>query len=293
MMMAELRKPEWLKGNKIGAEETVKMKSLLRKYNLHTVCESAQCPNRGECFENGTATFMILGNICTRNCTFCAVDKDKAKLFPPDPQEPKNIAFLCRELKLKYAVITTVTRDDLPDMGAGIFVETVKEIKEKCGERTRVEILVSDFQGRMELIEQTVNCGCDVFNHNIETVERLYPSVRPLASYERSLSLLREAKRINPKILTKSGFMLGLGESESAIVTLLTDLKQANVDIITIGQYMQPSKAHYPVREYVLPEVFAKYKELSLEMGFYYVEAGPLVRSSYHAERAGRQRHCG
>ncbi|NQV19665.1 MAG: lipoyl synthase [Armatimonadetes bacterium] len=284
--MTYLRKPKWLTSKKIGASKAQEIKRLLREYNLHTVCESARCPNLGECFENGTATFMILGNICTRNCTFCAVEKSSENLLPPDSEEPCSIAELSKKLGLKHVVITTVTRDDLPDGGASQFIKVIKIIKEICEKNISIEVLISDFNGDLKQVIKVVDAAPDILNHNVETIPRLYPIVRPKANFVRSISVLQTASKSNRNILTKSGFMIGLGETEQEVLTLLEELRKADVDIVTIGQYMQPSKDHYPVKEFIHPEVFDFYKDEGEKMGFKIVESAPLVRSSYHAERA-------
>ena len=284
--MEVLRKPKWLKSEKLGAGKAREIIKILRKYNLHTVCESAKCPNQGECFENGTATFMILGETCTRNCTFCAVDKTKRNLEPVDINEPKAIAKLTNELGLEYVVVTTVTRDDLPDGGASQFIELMKQIKEICNSDIAVELLISDLKGDLDLVKKIVTAGPDVLNHNVETVPRLYSAVRPMADFERSLKVLQTAKNTENSILTKSGFMVGLGETKIEVLELMRKLREVDVDIITIGQYMAPSKGHYPVREYVNPDTFTYYKNEGMKMGFKLVESAPLVRSSYHAEQA-------
>ena len=284
--MKYLRKPEWLKSKKLGANKAQTVIHYLREYNLHTVCESAKCPNQGECFERGTATFMILGDVCTRNCTFCAVEKDKKNLLPPDPKEPEAIANLAKKLNLKHIVITTVTRDDLSDGGASQFVETLKKIKEICDKDVSTEVLISDLQGDAEQLQKIIAAAPDILNHNVETVPRLYPKVRPMADYQRSLNVLATAKKLNQNLITKSGLMLGLGEKKNEVLSLMEDLRKAGVDILTIGQYMQPSLKHYPVKEYVHPDVFKYYRLIGEKMGFKIVESAPLVRSSYHAERA-------
>ncbi len=284
--MEVLRKPKWLKSEKLGARKALEVIKILRNYNLHTVCESAKCPNQGECFENGTATFMILGETCTRNCTFCAVDKTKHNLEPVDINEPKAIAKLSNELGLKYIVVTTVTRDDLPDGGASQFIEVIKQIRENCDPEIAIELLISDLNGDMDLVKKIVNAGPDVLNHNVETVPRLYGAVRPMADFERSLKALQTAKNTDGSILTKSGFMVGLGETKNEVLELMRKLREADVDIVTIGQYMAPSKEHYSVAEYIHPDTFAFYKKEGERMGFKLVESSPLVRSSYHAERA-------
>jgi lipoyl synthase len=285
-LMKELRKPAWLTSSKVGARKTRELTRYLRAHNLHTVCESARCPNRGECFERGTATFMILGEICTRNCTFCAVEKDSTKLLIPNPEEPKNIAMLVSDLDLNHVVITTVTRDDLDDGGAGQFVEVIQEIRNKRAEKTSIEVLISDLKGNEEQLTRIVKAGPDVLNHNVETIQRLYPTVRPKADFQRSLKILELSKEIDSNILTKSGFMVGLGEEKVEIISLMKILRRKGVDLITIGQYMAPSRNHFPVTEYVHPDIFDYYKEEGEKLGFLQVESAPLVRSSYHAEKA-------
>ncbi len=280
-----IRKPKWLKSKKLGSKRAVEIEKLLKKYALYTVCEEAKCPNRGECFNRGTATFMILGERCTRNCTFCAVDKT-SKLLPPDPDEPNRIAKLANELKLKHIVVTTVTRDDLPDGGAFQFVNVINQIRKQCDSDVTIEVLTSDLKGDKDAIKSIVDAKPDVFNHNVETCRRLYPKVRPMADYNRSLELLKYVKDLNSDMLTKSGFMVGLGESEKEVFEILDDLRENDVDIVTIGQYMQPTYDHYPVYEYVKPEQFDKYREYAIDAGFKIVESAPLVRSSYQAERA-------
>ena len=280
------RKPDWLKTRKLGSKRTQSIAKYLRDNHLHTVCESAQCPNLGECYERGTATFMILGTICTRNCRFCAVDKNKDLIQKPAPNEPKAIAEVSKELNLNHIVITTVTRDDLPDGGAEQFVEVIRSIRKTCDSSVTIEVLISDLQGNAEHLEKIVNEKPDIFNHNIETIERLYPDVRPMAIYDRSLNVLKKAKEIDSNMITKSGFMVGLGESENEVLALMDDLRKNQVDILTIGQYMQPSREHFPVQEYVHPDQFEKYRNIAEEKGFLLVESGPLVRSSFHAEKA-------
>ncbi len=282
--MNKLRKPEWLKANRLGNEQANTIRKYLAKFNLHTVCNSARCPNQGECFNRGTATFMILGDVCTRNCKFCAIDKTK-ELVNPDPNEPKAIAELSKELNLKHIVITTVTRDDLPDGGASQFVNAIDEIKAICDNKVTIETLISDLEGNWDALESIVQACPTVLNHNVETIKKLYPEVRPMANYDRSLQLLKKVKELNPDIITKSGFMVGLGETEEEVKHLLNDLYAHGVQIVTIGQYLQPTKDHLPVKEYVHPNVFEKYRIYGEELGFMFVESGPLVRSSYHAER--------
>ncbi len=284
MSMNKLRKPEWLKANRLGNEQANVIRQYLSKFNLHTVCNSARCPNQGECFNRGTATFMILGEVCTRNCRFCAVDKNNP-LLPPDPLEPIHIAELSKELKLKHIVITTVTRDDLPDGGASQFVKVLEEIRRNCPESVTTETLISDLEGNWDALQTIIKARPTVLNHNVETIERLYPEVRPMANYYRSLDLLKKVKEINPDIITKSGLMVGLGESVQEVKELLNDLYKHQVQVVTIGQYLQPSREHIPVKEYIHPDIFEEYRRYGEELGFIFVESGPLVRSSYHAER--------
>ncbi|HHH80117.1 MAG TPA: lipoyl synthase [Thermoplasmatales archaeon] len=278
-----LRHPEWLRVSIAGGENYVKVKTILRKAKLHTICEEAKCPNIAECFGNGTATFLILGDTCTRNCSYCNVKHGKP--LPLNPLEPMEVAESVKTLGLKYAVITSVTRDDLPDGGASVFHETVMEIKrlnKGCG----VEVLIPDFQGKKEFLKKIVDAKPDVINHNIEVVKELFPKIRPQGDYRRSLSVLKTVKDMDGRAITKSGFMVGLGETDEQILNTLQDLRENNVDILTIGQYLQPSREHVEVKKYYTPAEFNGFKEAALEMGFKYVESGPLVRSSYHAEQA-------
>ena len=250
--------------------------------NIHTICREAWCPNQGECFSKGLATFLILGNRCTRNCRFCAVKH--ATPLPPDPDEPVRLALEIKKLGLKFAVITSVTRDDLPDGGAGHFSETIVAIRQNCP-GVGVEVLIPDFLGDSASLSYVTKALPEVLNHNIETVPRLYPSVRPQANYSRSLTVLRKAKQTNPQLLTKSGIMLGLGEIESEVRQAMSDLLANGCDILTLGQYLCPSDQHYPVADYISPEVFKMYETVGLEMGFASVSAGPFVRSSYMAKQ--------
>jgi len=276
-----IKKPEWLKIRIKAGSNTGNISNILKKYGLNTVCEQADCPNICECFNRGTATFMILGKNCTRNCKFCKVTKGETEEL--DPLEPKNIAKAIQEMELKHTVITSVTRDDLPDGGADHFANTILEIKKLCPNVT-VEVLIPDLKGDYESLKKVVYAKPNVLNHNVETIPDLYSSVRPMAVYERSLELLKRVKEIDGSIFTKSGFMVGLGEKEDQVIELLKDLKKVNCDIITIGQYLQPSKEHYEVVEYVHPDKFKKYEKIAKDMGFIYVASGPFVRSSYHAE---------
>ena len=274
-----MRLPDWIRTrNRAENHET---KHLLRRHKLSTVCEEARCPNRDECFAKPTATFMILGSGCTRNCGFCAV-----RSFSPervDENEPENVAEAAEEMQLKYIVITSVTRDDLQDGGAGQFAKTIKALKKRIP-YARIEVLTPDFQGDISAVKTVLDACPDVFNHNVETVERLYPFVRPGADYERSLFVLQQAKKIAPDIFTKSGFMLGLGETYAEVINILKDLRKVECDFVTIGQYLRPTKKNLPVVEYILPEVFEDVRIRALDMGFKYVASGPLVRSSMNAE---------
>lgn len=279
--MTYIRKPEWLKIKLQGGMNSGNVGSILKKYGLNTVCNEAGCPNKGECFNRGTATFMILGKNCTRNCRFCKVTK--AAPEEVNPMEPRNIAGAVKEMNLKHTVITSVTRDDLLDGGAGHFANTVLEIKKLCPSVT-TEVLIPDFKGNYEALREVVDAKPDIINHNVETVPELYKAVRPMAVFERSLELLRRVKEMDSSIFTKSGFMVGLGEKEEQVVELLKALRNVDCDIITIGQYLQPSKAHYNVVEYIHPDQFKKYEDIAKDMGFKYAASGPLIRSSYHAE---------
>jgi len=278
--MTTQRKPEWLrmklnKGRNLGY-----VKDILTKFSLNTVCEEANCPNRMECFSKKTATFMILGTECSRSCRFCNVSH--GKMQPVDPQEAKNVASAALELGLKHVVITSVTRDDLPDGGAQHFYDVVKAIKE--GDETMVvEVLIPDFQGDKEALRKVVDVKPEIINHNIETVPRLYAEVRPKATYKGSLELLKNVKEMDGKILTKSGIMVGLGEKEEEVIEVLRNLREVGCDFLTIGQYLAPSSSHHPVIEYVHPDIFKKYKQEALKLGFSFVASDPLVRSSYNA----------
>lgn len=274
-----MRLPEWLRERKTGALH--RTKRILRSHGLSTVCEEARCPNIGECFSKPTATFMILGSKCTRNCGFCSVTSSFPE--PPDPDEPENIAKAVQEMRLRYVVITSVTRDDLSDGGAGHFAKTISSVKKYLPD-VKVEVLTPDFQGDTNHLKTVLDTKPDVFDHNIETVPRLYPSVRPAADYRRSLDILKEAKKLGSDIPTKSGIMLGLGETLYEVRDVLKDLRYSGCDFITIGQYLRPSKASLPVAEYIRPEVFEKLRFEALSIGFKYVASAPLVRSSMNAE---------
>ena len=273
------RKPDWLKVKIPSGEKYNKMKSLIGD-STHTVCEEAKCPNIGECWGKGTATFLIMGDTCTRDCKYCNVKTG----VPPkvDIKEPEKIANIVKELGLKYVVITSVTRDDLKDGGARTFKETIKAIRKISS--AKIEVLTPDFKGDTSAIRSVMSAEPDMFGHNIETVERLFPLVRPQADFRRSMIFLKRIKEIDPKQFTKSGLMIGLGESKEEIVKTLRTLKMVGVDIITIGQYLQPREDLEPVKKYYTPEEFLEFKKIALELGFMHVESGPLVRSSYRAE---------
>jgi len=273
-------RPEWLKAKAPAGEGYREIKQTMRGLNLHTVCEEALCPNIGECWNNRTATFMILGNICTRSCGFCNILTGKPTEL--DLDEPYRVADAARKMGLKHAVITSVNRDELEDGGASIFAETIREIRRQIP-GCAVEVLTPDFKGDRNAIRTLIEAQPDTFNHNIETVPRLYPAVRPQAKYERSLEVLRYVKEINPNGLTKSGFMVGLGEIEGEIHETMLDLREHEVDILTIGQYLRPTENHLPMSRYYTLKEFADLKRYGFELGFNHVESGPLVRSSYHA----------
>jgi len=264
-----------------GGENYQDLKRILRTLDLNTVCESAHCPNMGECWEHRTATFMILGNICTRACGFCAVPSGKP-IGPPDQEEPDRVARAVERMGLRYAVVTSVNRDDQPDGGAAIFAGTIRAIRERVPD-CKVEVLIPDFRGVWSALETVLEAKPDVLNHNTETVPRLYSQVRRGALYERSLELLLRAKQISPNTPTKTGIMLGLGEQREEVLAAIEDLARQGTDILTLGQYLQPTPKHLPVLRFVHPDEFAEYKEFGERIGFRHVESGPLVRSSYHA----------
>ena len=276
------RLPEWVRRGTTHFHALHTLKSNLRQLGLHTVCESARCPNIHECFHRGTATFMILGDVCTRTCGFCAVPRGRP--LAVDPEEPANLARMAAALGLRHVVITSVNRDELADGGSAHWAATVREVR-KALPGARVEVLTPDFCGDLEAVARVLDASPDVFNHNMETVARLYRRVRPQANYAQSLSVLEFARRRAPGVLTKSGFMVGLGETAAEVEQLLRDLRAAQVDVATIGQYLQPTRRHLPVEEYVRPETFARYREIGLGLGFREVFSGPLVRSSYLAEQ--------
>ena len=280
--LSQERKPPWLKVRFPGGPNYLRLKGIMRKGRLNTVCEEAHCPNVGECWEAGTATFMILGDTCTRACGFCAVKTGRP--IGLDRLEPMRVAVAVRELGLRHAVVTSVNRDDEPDGGASIFAATIRWIR-KLSPETSVEVLIPDFMGNWDALATVMDAHPEILNHNTETVPRLYRRVRPKARYERSLELLRRAKEMEPTGITKSGLMVGLGETRHELLLVMADLVDAGCDVLTIGQYLRPSRKHLPLVRYYRPDEFAELKEDALSLGFRHVEAGPLVRSSYHAER--------
>ena len=277
-----LRKPDWIRVRIPASSEVGRIKNILRTRKLASVCEEASCPNISECFSHGTATFMIMGEICTRRCPFCDVAHGKPLAL--DKDEPRQLAEAVAEMKLKYVVVTSVDRDDLKDSGAGHFADCISELRIHNPD-TRVEVLVPDFRGRMEIaLEILSNCPPDVFNHNLETVPRLYKKARPGADYQWSLALLKQYKQLNPSVLTKSGLMLGLGETLDEVREVMRDMRAHDVDMVTLGQYLQPSRDHLALERYVHPDEFAELARDAKELGFSHVASGPLVRSSYHAD---------
>jgi lipoyl synthase len=273
------RLPRWMKMTMPKGESYSKVKNLVEKHGLHTICTSGNCPNIGECWNRGTATFMILGDICTRRCKFCAVKSGKP--LPPDENEPVKLARTVKIMGVKHCVITSVDRDDLDDQGAAIWARTISEVK-KHNPETRLEVLIPDFRGKTELIQQIIDAGPDVISHNLETVERLTPFVRFASKYRRSLDVVRYIA--SQGRIAKSGIMLGLGETREEVLQTMDDLLEAGARVMTIGQYLAPTATHMPVKEYLPPEVFAEYREIGLKKGFRFVESSPLVRSSYRAE---------
>ncbi|MCE2504129.1 MAG: lipoyl synthase [Chlorobi bacterium] len=274
------RKPSWLKVDLPTGETYSWLKKMMRSKSLHTVCEEAKCPNIAECWGAGTATFMVMGDTCTRSCGFCNVKTGKP--LPLDPEEPMNVAISVRKMGVRHAVITSVDRDELPDCGAGHFAETIRAVRE-VNPDTQVEVLIPDFKGNLDALQLVIDAKPDLLNHNTETVPSLYRRVRPQARYEWTLSVLRESKRQGMR--TKTGIILGLGETREELLQTMRDLVSAGVDVLTLGQYLQPTKNHLPVERWVTPEEFDEYRIIGENMGFNIVESGPLVRSSYHAER--------
>ena len=293
---ARPRLPEWLRKGNTHFESVQLLKKDLREKRLHTVCESARCPNIHECFHRGAATFMILGNLCTRGCGFCSVPKGSAlkREFFLDPEEPLHVAEMAARMKLRYVVITAVNRDDLPDGGSHHFAETIRQVR-RALPQAQIEVLTPDFCGDLDAVARVLDARPDVYNHNMETVRRLYRRVRPQANYEQSLGVLRFAKQCRPEVLTKSGLMVGLGESTSEVEEGLRDILAADVDVATLGQYLQPTRRNLPVAEYVLPAQFEAYRDYGMALGFKMVFSGPFVRSSYMADRvseAATQEHA-
>ena len=276
----KISKPRWLRVKLPTGESYKKVRSLVSEHKLHTICESGNCPNMGECWGAGTATFMILGNICTRSCGFCNVSTGRP--LPADLKEPARVANSIKLMKVKHGVITSVDRDDLKDGGSIIWAETVKAVRE-ASPATTMETLIPDFAGKWENLQRIIDVAPEIVSHNIETVRRLTKEVRIQAKYDRSLEVLRRLKKGGMK--TKSGIMLGLGEREEEVIESMQDLRSVHVDVLTIGQYLQPTAKHLPVVDFITPEKFKDYKEIGLKMGFRFVESGPLVRSSYHAEK--------
>jgi len=274
------RKPDWLKVKLPIGSDYKKVRDVVKDFNLHTICESGSCPNIGECWGAGTATFMILGNVCTRSCSFCAVKTGRPTEY--DTEEPQRIAQAIQIMKVKHAVITSVNRDELKDKGAEIWYQTVKAVKELTPQTT-IETLIPDVKAQWDALARMVEANQEIVSHNMETVQRLSRLIRPQARYERSLEQIKRTKELGRR--TKSGIMVGLGETKDDVFALMDDLRQNDCDILTIGQYLQPTKMHVAVAEFVHPDVFAEYKEVGLQKGFKWVESGPLVRSSYHAER--------
>lgn len=275
-----MKKPEWLKIRLRGNEHFAETKRIVESHCLHTICTSGKCPNMGECWSRGTATFMIAGEICTRSCRFC--NTLTGKPLPLDPQEPGRVAESVRLMQLKHAVVTSVDRDDLPDLGAGHWAATIREIK-AVNPGTSLEVLIPDFQGRLDLVDLVIDAHPEIISHNMETVRRISPTVRSAAKYETSLAVLRHIAERG--VTTKTGIMVGLGETEEEVWELMDDVLNQGVRILTIGQYLQPSRKNIPVSEYIHPDQFAAYREKALEKGFRHVESAPLVRSSYHAEK--------
>ena len=278
--LTKQRKPEWLKKQFDPIAES-RMTALLRSLSLHTVCEDANCPNRSECFKSRTATFLILGDVCTRGCRYCAVAKGAPSML--DLEEPQHVAEAAEKLELRHVVVTSVTRDDLPDGGADHFAQTILALRKRLPMST-IEVLIPDFQGSEASLNLVIDAKPDIINHNVETVPSLYPVVRPQADYARSLELLRRVKQAG--LYSKTGFMVGLGETRQDVLALMDDLVAAGCDMLTIGQYLQPSRNHLPVVEFITPAQFDEYKEIALEKGIRFVASGPFVRSSYHAAEA-------
>ncbi|MBP6116177.1 MAG: lipoyl synthase [Neisseriaceae bacterium] len=281
-LQEKLKKPEWIRAKLPSGGQFQEIKRILRDQKLHTVCEEATCPNIGECFSKGTATFMIMGDICTRRCPFCDVGHGRPN--PLDPMEPKNLAETVAALKLRYVVITSVDRDDLRDGGAGHFADCIKEIR-KTSPNTQIEILVPDFRGRLDVaLDILTETPPDVMNHNLETAPRLYKQARPGSDYQHSLDLLKRYKAMNPSVATKSGIMVGLGENDEEVRTVMRDMRAHDIEMITVGQYLQPTDSHLPVLRYVTPAMFQQFEAEAYDLGFKHAAIGAMVRSSYHAD---------
>ncbi len=284
---ARLRKPKWIRASFTGSAEANNLKKVLRQHDMHTVCEEAACPNLGECFKKGTATFLVMGDICTRRCPFCDVAHGRPN--PLDTNEPAKLAQTIQAMGLKYVVITSVNRDDLRDGGAQHLTECVKAIRSQCDD-IKIEILTPDFRGRTQSALDIIAASPpDVFNHNMETIPRLYKAARPGADYQASLELLRDFKKMNPDVPTKTGIMVGIGETQAELVTLFKDMRSHDIEMLTIGQYLQPSPHHLALERYYLPEEFDQLKTIAEELGFHNVASGPMVRSSYHADQQANQ----
>ena len=280
---APQKKPDWIRVKAASSPRFQEIKRILRENNLHSVCEEASCPNIGECFSKGTATFMIMGDLCTRRCPFCDVAHGRPK--PLDQEEPRHLGETIAALRLKYVVITSVDRDDLRDGGSQHFVDCIRAVRELSPE-TRIEILTPDFRGRLDRALEILNtCPPDVMNHNLETVPRLYKQARPGSDYHHSLKLLKDFKTVHPNVPTKSGLMLGLGETDAEILQVMRELREHNVDMLTLGQYLQPSPHHHPVMRFVPPDGFKEFERHAMAMGFAHAACGPMVRSSYHADQ--------
>ena len=286
MVISHPERPPWLKVRFPTSGPYYELQELMREQSLHTVCEEARCPNIGECWSRGTATFMILGDTCTRSCGFCAVKTGRP--YTLDTEEPRRVALAIQRMRLKHAVITSVNRDELPDGGAAIFAETIRWAR-RLSPSTTFEVLIPDFKGDWDALATVLAAEPEILNHNTETVPRLYRTVRPQAVYERSLELLQQAKSIDPGATTKSGVMVGLGETKDELLQVFRDLAAHNVQVLTVGQYLQPTPKHLPIARYYHPDEFAELKVAAMEMGFAHVESGPLVRSSYHAEEQAAQ----
>ncbi len=279
-MAGHVKKPDWLKTSLRGNEDFFRTRRIVESHGLHTICASGRCPNMGECWGRGTATFLIGGDICTRSCRFC--NTPTGRPLPPDPEEPRNVADSIRLMRLKHAVVTSVDRDDLPDLGASHWVDTIRAIKQ-ANPQTTLEVLIPDFQGKKELVDRVIDAGPEVVSHNMETVRRITPAVRSAARYDVSLSVLAHIASRN--VAAKTGIMVGLGETEEEVCRLMDDVREAGVSILTIGQYLQPSRGNIPVSAYIPPAQFEKYRRIAQEKGFARIESAPLARSSYHAER--------